>query len=71
MTGTALYACLVASWIYCAAVRVLRPESTLGALLNTPGGIATIVVGSILLFVIASAILEGFGYPISKKDDEQ
>jgi hypothetical protein len=71
VTGTALLACLVASWIYCAAVRVLRPESPLGALLGTPGGIATTVVGSILLFVIASAILERFGYPIARKDDEQ
>ena len=69
MTGNVLSACLVASWVYCAAIRVLKPESSFGAFLNTPDGIATVAIGSTGVFAIASAILERFGYPFFTKDD--
>jgi hypothetical protein len=69
LTGTALYACLVAFWIYCAAVLVLSPESQFGGFLNTEG-VAITIVGSISVVVIANAILERFGYPSFKRGDE-
>ena len=70
LTGNALFACMVASWIYAAAVRILRPDSGFGAFLNTPDGVATIVIGSIILVVIAAAVLERFGYPIFDDGEE-
>jgi hypothetical protein len=36
--GNALFACMVAFWIYCAATRVLDPGSSLGAFLGDRGG---------------------------------
>ena len=69
-SGNALFACLVAFWIYCAAVRALRPESSFGAFLNTSDGIAAAFVGSVFFAAIAGAVLEKFGYPIAKKGDD-
>lgn len=70
LTGNILSACLVASWVYCAAIRALKPESPLGVVLQTPDGIATVAIGSILVFAIVSAVLERFGYPSFTKGDE-
>ena len=70
LSGNILFACMVAFWIYCAAVRALRPESSFGAFLNTADGVAVALVGSIFFAAIAGAILEKFGYPIAKKGDE-
>ena len=70
LTGTALYACLVAFWVYCAAVRVLSPESPFGVFLNTADGVAITAIGSIAVAAIAGAVLERIGYPVSTKGDE-
>lgn len=69
LSGNALFACVVAFWIYCAAIRALRPDSSFGSFLNTPDGVAAAFVGSIFFVAIAAAILERFGYPIAKKGD--
>ena len=69
-SGNALFACVVVFWIYCAAVRALRPESSFGAFLNTPDGVAAVFIGSVFFAAIAGAILEKFGYPIAKKGDD-
>lgn len=69
-TGNAVYACLVAFWVYCAAVRALRPESQFGGFLNTADGIAAIVIGSIVFVAIAGSVFERFGYPLFKKGDD-
>ena len=68
-SGNVLFACVVAFWVYCAAARILRPESSFGAFLNSPDGIAAALVGSILFAAIAGAILEKLGYPIAKRGD--
>jgi hypothetical protein len=70
LSGNILFACMVAFWIYCVAVRALRPESSFGAFLNTADGVAVALVGSIFFAAIAGAILEKSGYPIAKKGDE-
>jgi hypothetical protein len=70
LSGNALFACVVAFWICCAAYRALRPESSFGAFLNTSDGVAAAFVGSIFFAAIAGAVLEMFGYPIAKKSDE-
>lgn len=70
LTGNILAACLVATWVYCAAIRTLKPESPFGVFLQTPDGIATVAIGSILVFAIVSAVLERFGYPSLTKGDE-
>ncbi len=68
-SGNILSACIVAFWIYCAATRVLKPESSLGAFLNTADGVASVFVGSIFFAAIAGAILEKLGYPVAKRGD--
>lgn len=70
LSGNVLFACVVAFWIYCAAARALRPESAFGAFLNTPDGVAAVLIGSILFAAIAAAVLEKFGYPISRKGND-
>ncbi len=66
-TGNALFACMVAFWIYCAATRVLNPGSSLGTFVGDVDGVAAVIVGSILFGGIAGAILERLGYPIIKR----
>ena len=68
-SGNALFASIVAFWIYCVATRALNPESSLGAFLGEADGVATVIVGTILFAGIAGAILEKLGYPIAKRDD--
>lgn len=68
-SGNVLFACVVAFWVYCAAARTLRPESSFGAFLNTADGVATVLVGSIFFAAIAAAILERLGYPIARRGD--
>jgi hypothetical protein len=68
-SGNVLFACVVAFWVYCAAARILRPESSFGAFLNSADGVAAALVGSILFAAIAGAILEKLGYPIAKRGD--
>lgn len=70
LSGNALYACVVAFWIYCVAVRALRPESLFGAFLQTPDGIAAAIVGSIFFAAVTGAILGKAGYPIARKGDD-
>ena len=66
MTGVALFACLVAFWIYCAISRVLDPGSLLGTLVGDLEGVIVTAFGSAILAGIASAILKNLGYPIIK-----
>ncbi len=70
LSGNVLFACMVAFWIYCAAVRVLGPESSFGAFLNTADGVAATLVGSIFVAAVAGVILEKLGYPIAKIGNE-
>ena len=70
LSGNILFACMVAFWVYCAAVRVFRPESSFGAFLNTADGVTVVLVGSIFFTAIAGAILEKSGFPIAEKGDE-
>ena len=66
-SGNILFACVVAFWICCVAIRALRPESSFGAFLNGPDGVAAAFIGSFFFAAIAGAVLEKFGYPIAKK----
>jgi len=69
LTGSVLFACMVAFWVYCAATRVLDPGSSLGVFLADADGVAAVVAGSVLLGGIAGAILKKLGYPIAKRGD--
>ena len=69
-SGNILFACVVAFWICCVAIRSLRPESSFGAFLNSPDGVAAAFIGSFFFAAIAGAVLEKFGYPIAKKGDK-
>jgi len=66
-SGNILFACVVAFWICCVAIRALRPESSFGAFLNSSDGIAAAIIGSFIFAAIAGAVLERFGYPIVRK----
>jgi heme/copper-type cytochrome/quinol oxidase subunit 2 len=68
-SGIILFACIVAFWICCVAIRALRPESSFGIFLNSPDGIAAALIGSLFVAAIAGAVLERFGYPIAEKGD--
>lgn len=67
MSGTVLFACMVAFWIFCAASRALRPDSTIGAFLSDADGVLAVIVASVLFGGIAGAILEKLGYPIVER----
>jgi len=69
LTGTALWACVVAFWVICAVARQLRPASVLGDFLRTTDGIASVFAGSIVVAVLAGVVLEKLGYPIAKWGD--
>ena len=68
--GTALWACVVGFWVFCAVARELRPESRLGEFLNTTDGVVLALVGSILFAAIVGTILERLGYPTAKQGDD-
>ena len=68
LSGTALFASMVAFWIICAAARELKPQSSLGAFLGTVEGVIAVFVASIFFISVAGAILEKLGYPIMKRD---
>ena len=57
-TGTTFFACVVAFWVYRAAVRVLAPRSNLGQYLGTIDGAAAVVFGSITFVAIAGNPLQ-------------
>ena len=65
-TGTVLFACLVAFWVYCVSVRALTPESTFGQFLGTAEGVVSVVLGSCVFVGVAWVILEKLGYPPAK-----
>lgn len=69
--GTALFACLVAFWLACAAIRALRPESAIGVFLQGPDGLVAVLSGSVFMTGIAAAILQSLGYPIARKDKDR
>ena len=65
--GNALTALLVGFWGACIIAVKLAPESAFGQFLDTPEGVATVTIGSILLFAIAASILKNLGLPILKR----
>jgi hypothetical protein len=65
--GNALTALLVGFWGACIITVKLAPKSAFGRFLDTPEGVATVTIGSILLYAIAASILKKLGFPISKK----
>ena len=67
-TGTTFFACVVAFWVYCVAVRMLTPHSDLGQYLGTFDGAATVVFGSIMFVAIAWLVADKLGYPFAKSD---
>lgn len=65
--GNALTACMVGFWGACVIVAKLAPSSAFGNFLDTPDGVATVIIGSILLYAIAASILKKLGFPIMKR----
>ena len=68
-SGNMLFACIVAFWVFCAALRILRQESPFGRFLNTADGIAAVILGSVFFAALAGAVLEKLGYPIARTGD--
>lgn len=71
-TGTTFFACVVAFWVYCVAVRMLAPHSDLGQYLRSFDGVAAVIFGSITFVAIAWPVFDRLGYPLAKwnKDSE-
>jgi hypothetical protein len=65
-TGTIFFACVVAFWVYCVAVRMLTPHSALGGYLGTFDGIAAVIFGSILFVAVAWVVSDKLGHPFAK-----
>ena len=65
-SGTTFFACVVAFWVYCVAVRLLAPHSALGEYLGTIDGIASVAFGSIMFVAIAWVVSDKLGYPFAK-----
>jgi len=65
-TGTVFFACVAAFWVYCAAARVLTPQSSFGQFLGTFDGAASVALGSCVFVGIAWVISEKLGYPFAK-----
>lgn len=65
-TGTTFFACVVAFWVYCVAVRMLTPHSNLGEYLGTFDGIAAVIFGSIMFVAVAWVVSDKLGYPLAK-----
>jgi hypothetical protein len=65
-TGTTFFACVVAFWVYCAAVRMLAPNSDLGRYLGTFDGAAAVIFGSITIVAVAWLIFDKIGFPLAK-----
>ena len=65
-TGTILFSCVVAFWVYCIAVRVLAPRSDFGEYLGTFNGVAAVIFGSTTIVAIAWVIFDRLGYPLAK-----
>lgn len=69
-TGTMFFACVVAFWVCCVAVRILAPYSDLGQYLGTFDGAAAVIFGSISFVAIAWPIFDKLGYPLAKWDND-
>lgn len=69
-SGTVFFACIAAFWVYCAATRALAPASRFGDFLNTFEGVASVLMGSVSIIVVAGLILKKLGYPIWKWDND-
>lgn len=67
-TGTVFFACVVAFWVFCAATRVLTPQSSFGQFLGTFDGATSVALGSCVFVGIAWVISEKLGYPFAKWD---
>ena len=66
-TGTVLSALMVGFWVLCLAARALAPQSSLGAFVGTPDGMAAVFAASLVFFPILAVILQKLGYPISTR----
>ena len=69
-SGTTFFACVVAFWVYCVAVRMLTPHSAIGEYLGTFDGIASIIFGSIIFVALAWVVSDKLGYPFAKWDKD-
>lgn len=69
--GTVFFACVVAFWVYCAAARVLTPQSTFGRYLGTFDGVASVVLGSCVFIGIAWVVSDKLGYPFAQWERDQ
>jgi hypothetical protein len=69
-SGTTFFACVVAFWVCCVAVRMLTPCSDLGEYLGTIDGIAAVIFGSIMFVAIAWVVSGKLGYPFAKWDKD-
>lgn len=65
-TGTAFFACVVAFWVSCAAVRILAPISDFGRYLGTFDGAAAVILGSTTFVAVAWLIFDKLGFPLAK-----
>ena len=65
-TGTVLFACVVAFWVYCAAARVLTPQSRFGNFLGTFDGVTSVILGSCVFIGISWVIAEKLGHPLAR-----
>ncbi len=69
-TGATFFACVVAFWVCCAAVRVLTPRSSFGAYLGTLDGAAAVIFGSVMFIAIAWRVSDKLGYPFAEWDKD-
>lgn len=69
-SGTIFFACVVAFWVYCVAVRMLTPLSHFGEYLGTFDGIAAVIFGSMIFVAIAWVVSDKLGYPFATWDKD-
>jgi hypothetical protein len=69
LTGSALTAGLVGFWVLCLATITLEPHSALGEIVGQRGGLIAVFVLSMVVFLVAAAVLERLGLPIAKRGD--
>jgi hypothetical protein len=65
--GTVLTALMVGCWVLFLAVRALAPQSSLGAFVGNPDGMAMVFAASLIFFPLVAVILQRLGYPIAER----
>lgn len=69
-TGILLFASLTLCLLGCAAIRVLAPQSTIGALLSNPTHALLALLVLWALFTIGYVVASRLGHPISNAQDK-